>query len=188
MENNNIHPFIKGINIDLLPQNIENVKLYTKWVNNPEVRQYGRTEIPITVEDQKIFLKSQDAKIKEKFYFDIWHKKDKKIIGFIGFEELDYINRKGIIGFIIGEKEYWGQNICTEAVKLITEYGFNELNLHKLVALTFSPNKGSQRVLEKNNYIREAVLKEDEYVDGVYLDTLIYRIFKAEWIDLKKKT
>jgi len=187
MENNDIHPFIKGINIDLSPQNSENVKLYTKWVNDPDVRQYGRNETPVTVEDQKKFIEPQDVRFKEKFYFDIWHRKDKKIIGFIGFEEIDYISRKGIIGFIVGEKDYWGQNICTEAVELITEYGFNELNLHKMVALTFSPNKGSQRVLEKNNYTLESVLKDDEYVDGLYVDTLIYRILKDDWLALRKK-
>jgi len=45
--------FIQGEHIDLLVKNIENVKLYHKWVNNPVVRKYLSVEIPLSLEEIK---------------------------------------------------------------------------------------------------------------------------------------
>jgi len=80
----------------------------------------------------------------------------------------------------------WGKSICTEVINLLNEYAFNELNMRKLSVYIFSPNVGSWRCAEKCGYTREAVMKEDYYIDGKHEDTFIYSLFKKDWINLKK--
>ena len=86
----------------------------------------------------------------------------------------------------IGEVEYWGRNIITEAGKLLIKYGFMELNFHKLYSGVFTPNTRSLRAAEKLGFKEEAVLKEDVYVDGAYVDTHIFALLKKDWVEQNK--
>lgn len=173
-------PFIEGKLIDLCPLNSENAKLFVKWVNNPKVRHYARNVLPSTLEEMKKFFESQEFKERTFVDFEIWHKIDKKNIGDVGLFNINWYDCKAYVGLMIGESEYWGQGIGTEAIKLITDYGLKELNLNKLYAIVFAPNKASRRCFEKNGYKSEALLKQDVYIDGEFLDTNLYSILKEE--------
>ncbi len=67
--------FIPGKHIDLTLKNIEHIKIYHKWVNNPIVRKYISVEIPETLEVMKKewFPGERDEK---RIWFVIWHKED----------------------------------------------------------------------------------------------------------------
>ncbi len=179
--------FIQGDIIELVPLNSEHINLYVKWGNNPNVRIYARSIFPRTIEDMKKFIEPSKDKIKNEINFEIWHKKDKKPIGFGEVSNIDWYSQQAFLGLIIGEQKYWGQKIGEEATKLIVEYAFNELNLYKLQAHINSANMGSWRCAEKNGFIREVTLKKDSYVNGKYFDTYIYSLFKADWLKLKKE-
>lgn len=75
MKNQDIFTFIEGETIDFVPLNIENVKLYAKWENNPKVRIYSRNILPRTVEEMKKYLEPSDKRLKNEVSFEIWHKK-----------------------------------------------------------------------------------------------------------------
>ena len=62
------------------------------------------------------------------------------------------------IGYWLSES-YWGRNIMTKALEIITEYAFRELELSKLEGQVLSWNKSSARVLEKNAYKLSKVLE-----------------------------
>ncbi|HDZ17564.1 hypothetical protein LCGC14_1010370 [marine sediment metagenome] len=178
-----VFPFIEGQSVNLLPINSEHVEIYIKWENNPKVRRYSRNVIPITSEEQKKVI--EEAKVDKRIIFEIWHKEDKKPIGFAELNDNDWINRRAEIGLMIGEPEYWNRGLATEAGKLLVNYGFMELNLNKIITSIFSPNIGSWRCVEKIGMIREATLKNHAYIDGVYVDDYKYCIFKEDW--LKKR-
>lgn len=72
--------------------------------------------------------------------------------------QTDVYRKTAEIGYWIGEP-FWGKGITTKAVALITEYGFNELDLIRIYAGVFDFNKGSMKVLEKNGFIKEGVFK-----------------------------
>ena len=186
MENSEVHTFIEGELIDLLPLNSDHVELYSKWENNPKVRKYARTEIPITVDESKKYLEQGKSKIRTRIMFEIWHKKDEKPIGFCEFDDIFWSYRIAHIGYLIGEVEYWGKGIGTELVKLLLEYGFKELNLHKITVDVVVPNLSSIRCIEKNGFRLEGTLKKEMYIDGKYYDVLKYGLLKEEWIRLNK--
>ena len=47
------YPFIEGKNLTLCALNIDNIKLYASWDNNPEARKYARVLFPKTPEEYK---------------------------------------------------------------------------------------------------------------------------------------
>ena len=78
-------------------------------------------------------------------------------------------DHSGEIGYWVGES-YWGNGIATEALRQMTQIGFEELGLRKLFAPVLSPNVGSMKVLEKCGYEREGVLKAEVHKDDTYYD------------------
>ena len=184
MDADKISPFIEGEQIDLLPLNSESINIYVKWHNLPKVRIYARNIIPRTPEEIKKWLEPTEGRTKKNIDFEIWHKKDKKIIGECGVNDINWYDTKAFLGMIIGESDYWRQNICAEASKLIVEYAFNELNLNKLYANIFSPNKGSYKCVEKIGFTREAVFKKDAFIEGEFVDTYCYSLLKEDWLKL----
>ncbi len=172
--------FIEGEKINLCPPNADHINLYTKWMNDPQIRKYMRYNMPQTVEEVKKLFEPKKEEVKKDIFFEILHRKNKKPIGFVGFIRIDWFTRNAHIFYLIGDTDYWGQKIATEAGKLVVNYGFSELNLHKITARTFFLNKAALRVAEKIGFKHEITLKKEAYIDGKYVDLLNYVIFKDE--------
>jgi RimJ/RimL family protein N-acetyltransferase len=178
--------FIEGERLELLPFNSENVKIHARWKNDPKARLYARNLFPVSPEDLKKRLEQKQERPKRDISFEIYHKELDKIVGFVEFHNINYINHAADLGVLIGEKELWGKNFGTEAAKLMIKYGFDELNLVKVTASALRPNKGACRVIEKIGMKHELVLKNQTYFDGEYVDELIYCIFREEWEQTNK--
>ena len=99
-------------------------------------------------------------------------------IGTISLNNIDWINRSGETGYMIGNKEYWGGGIATEAVKLISEYALNRLNLHKVEAGVVEGNIGSVKVLEKNGFREYGIIPDDYFYNGKFYAT--HRFYKLQ--------
>lgn len=80
------------------------------------------------------------------------------------------------ISYFIGDRSCWGKGYATQAVKLITEWAFSDLNLHKVQAGAFDENLGSIKVLQKAGFVQEACYKEAliSPVSGQYCDQLFF--------------
>jgi ribosomal-protein-alanine N-acetyltransferase len=182
---NEVPVFIDGDTISLIPHNSKYINLYVKWANDPKVRKYARGIIPIRVDDAKKWFEESQRGVPEYIGFVIWHKKDKKPIGTIGLGMINWVDGWANLGASIGEPTYWNKNITTEAVELIIEYAFNELNLNKLQACAAVENIGSWSVAEKLGFKFEGKSEQDMYVDGIYLDEKRYCLLREDWLKVK---
>jgi len=63
----------------------------------------------------------------------------------------DVYSKGAEIGYWLGEP-FWNRGIVTTAVRLMTEYGFQQLGFSRLFAGVFEYNPSSMKVLEKNGY------------------------------------
>ena len=80
-------------------------------------------------------------------HYAIVLKKENKVIGNIGFNNISTSSKKGEMGICINPS-YWGYDLSTEVVEEMLRYGFEDLNLKKITAITFEDNKYSQKPLE----------------------------------------
>ena len=87
-------------------------------------------------------------------------------VGNISLTPCENVYRKTAeIGYFIGEP-YWNKGIVTQAVNLITEYGFKELDFARIHTGIYEYNPASQRVLEKCGYSREGVFRKSIFKDN----------------------
>ncbi len=99
--------------------------------------------------------------------------------GVISLEQLKDVYRLSAeIGYWIGEP-FWGKGIASQAVKLITDFGFRELPLERIFASVFEHNKASMRVLEKNGYRLESIAKNAVIKNKVISNQYTYAILKT---------
>lgn len=80
---------------------------------------------------------------------------------------------------------YWKNGYATEAVKLLIDYAFSQLNAHRIVAYANAENGLSENVMIRVGMIRDGILRETRYCDQRWCNELIYSVLEKEW--LKKK-
>jgi len=80
---------------------------------------------------------------------------------------------KAEIGYWLAKK-FWDQGIMTAVVARLCKMGFDEFGLKRISALTFSHNKASQKVLEKNEFEYEGTLRNFWIKDGKLIDARAY--------------
>ena len=79
------------------------------------------------------------------------------VIGLVG--QKDVYRKTAEIGYWIGEP-FWNKGIATDAVKLITEYGFDQLDYVRIHTGVFEYNIGSMKALEKNGYKKDGIFEK----------------------------
>ncbi|KIA84060.1 GNAT family N-acetyltransferase [Flavobacterium sp. AED] len=145
--------------------------------SNPETMKYIPRPLLKTNEDALEHIAMIDAKIEnnEGINWGITLKNAPKIIGIIGHYRIKTENFRAEIGYML-LPEFNGKGIMPEAVKEVVDYGFNVMKLHSIEAIIDPENFGSEKVLQKNGFVKEAHLKENEFYDGRFLDTVIYSL------------
>ncbi len=84
------------------------------------------------------------------------------------------------------DPRYQGQGYATEAAAALRDYGFGELELHRIIATCQPENPASYRVMEKLGMRREGHFRQCIYRGGeVWWDEYFYAILRSEWQSLK---
>lgn len=97
-----------------------------------------------------------------------------ELCGVIGLVlQEDVYKRSAELGYWIGEK-FWGKGIATKAVELILKYGFEELQLVRIYSGVFENNPASMKVLEKNGFQKEAIMRKAVFKNAVLMDEHLY--------------
>jgi ribosomal-protein-alanine N-acetyltransferase len=145
--------------------------------SNPETMKYIPRPLVKTDEDALEHIAMIDSKIdsNEGINWAITLKYNPKLIGVIGHYRIKPENYRAELGYML-LPEYHGKGIVSEAVKEAVKYGFQVMKLNSLEAIIDPDNHASAKVLEKNGFVKEAHLKENEFYEGRFLDTVIYSI------------
>jgi RimJ/RimL family protein N-acetyltransferase len=99
---------------------------------------------------------------------------DDKAIGAIGITLNQDVHRlTAELGYWIGEP-FWGKGIMSEAVRLFTDFAFDNFRLVRIYAEPYTANKGSCRVLEKAGYSLEGRLRSNVIKDNQILDQFLF--------------
>ena len=149
-----------------------------KWFNDSVVTRYQNKKIfPNAIESQKkyySYLQSSDSDV----VMAIVDVETNKHLGNVGLHKIDWVHRSAELGIVIGEKEFYGKKYGKQAWKLITEYGFNILNLHRIYALIMEENIASIKCAEAAGFVCEGKIRDYFYKNGVYEKVLYYNIIK----------
>jgi ribosomal-protein-serine acetyltransferase len=109
------------------------------------------------------------------------------IVGVIGFNELNLMNKTAQIGYWLGVG-YQGSGLMTRAAAAMINYAFNELKMHKVEIRAASGNKKSRAVPERLGFKQEGSIRQAEWLYDHYVDHVVYGMLDSEWAQKKNET
>lgn len=127
-----------------------------------------------------IHLTRKNIERKIAYELGSFHQETGKYIGNCGIANLSFQNNSGELAYFIDPNE-WHKGYGTEAVKQILSFGFNVLQLERIIGRCMSHNIGSQKVLEKNGLQFEGVARHEVRKEEQYRDILRYAILRADY-------
>ena len=168
-----------GERIYLSPRNNEEIEKFTEWMNDFETTDYtGRSAYITTLEGEKKYF---EENIDKDYNFFIVTLDNDKLIGTVGLERYNSINRTATLGIFIGDKEYRSQGYGTEAIKLILDYGFNYLNLNNIKLELISFNERALKCYKKCGFKEYGRRRKSKFINGKYYDTIEMDILAEEF-------
>lgn len=153
---------------------------YVDWLNDPEVNKYLETKWVVQdIGTIKEFVETQ-IEAPDSILFAILNPLGAHI-GNIKIGPIHRHYKHADVSYFIGDKTEWNHGIATEAIRLACEYGFEELGLHRMEAGTYQNAVGSQRALEKNGFIKEAVLRKQCLFHNEWIDVYRYGLLSVDF-------
>lgn len=169
--------FLSGKRVNLCTAEQSDIEFLQESVSDSRIwRAVGRNT-PYNLEQEREFF---EAVFCDQSTIHLLATVEDEPVGVVAFEGIDKeVGTAEINYWIIPSR--WGNGYATEAAERLIRYGFNQLNLHKVVARVSEFNDASKRVVEKIGFVKEGVQREQEFVDGEYQDRHWYGLLKREW-------
>ena len=168
---------IKGSQFTLRHWQPADAPALQKHANNPKVPAFllDRFPSPYSIADAQAFIHLMLNKLTiTDFAIEI----NGEAAGGISLEFRQDVYRKSpLIGYWLSE-QYWSRGMMTEAVKLITNYAFDNFDIICVMAFVFGKNKASMRVLEKAGYVEQGILRQTVVKNGEVMDEHIYTAYR----------
>lgn len=108
----------------------------------------------------------------ETVYWGICLKNQRNLIGTICLYRFSKDRKQAEVGYEL-LPDYHKKGLMSEALKAVVDFGFNELNLEEIVAMTSKFNENSKSILLKHNFILE-----EGKVDEGFPDNLVFSLKK----------
>ena len=171
---------LKGKTVLLRKLSIEDASAeYLSWLDDYEIVKFLESRHTVhTMESLKDFIFHVNNEYNH--CFAIVDISSGKHIGNIKIGNIHPIYKYADVGLIIGNKNFHGKGIATEAIQLCVEFAFKQLKLHRLYAGIYDVNIGSIKAFEKAGFVREGCEKEKYLFEGKRIDGFIYGIVNGD--------
>jgi ribosomal-protein-alanine N-acetyltransferase len=160
---------LKEGNIILRPLSDSDENALAQLANNKKIWDNVRDYLPFPygIDDAISFIKLTQKENPQTTFAIVYGGQFCGVIGLVG--QSDVYKRTAEIGYWLGEP-YWNKGIATVSVKLLTDYGFNQLDFIRIHTGVFEYNIGSMRVLTKNGYSKDGIFKKSILKNGQIFD------------------
>lgn len=176
-------PHLFGERIMLREYRPEDLVPMRGWVNDPRIVGYLSDIFlyPHTLESTESYLNAMMDQRPDSRGFVIADASTELYIGQINLDSIDWKNRVGRIGILIGSAERLGQGYGTEAMRLLIRFAFAELNLNRLELEVYDFNERARRSYANCGFREEGRLRERQYKNGAYVDVIQMGLLRSEW-------
>ncbi|MDH4214222.1 MAG: GNAT family N-acetyltransferase [Candidatus Thorarchaeota archaeon] len=180
-------PILETQRLILRQLTVDDSENWFKNLSDDEVAVLIGMEPLENVEESKSIIKSFSDRYEKRngIAWAIVLKEDYTFIGTCSYEKIDKENRSGEIGYDL-LKEYWGRGFMTEALRIIIEYGFENLNLNRIEAHTAAINMASRDLLRRLGFSEEGISRDSSFFRGEFRDDCYYSLLRREWTNPNK--
>lgn len=161
----------------------EDINMRLIYINDSEVLRNLTPEVPypITLQEEEKWFESITS-LRDTYKFAIETISDNKFIGGCSINDVDWKNSVVTVGIFIGNKDYRGKGYGTDAMKVLMDFIFTQMNINKIRLIVYSYNKAALKCYEKCGFKIEGILRKEIYRDGKYFDKISMGILREEYL------
>lgn len=126
------------------------------------------------------FLREVKEKYEKKtdFVCGIWYKNE--FVGLVSLTGIDFHTNSAMLGYWL-DYDQEGKGVMTNSCKMLINYAFDTLKLHRIWIIHAEKNLKSKAVIERLGFTHEGHFRESTLVNGEYLNDEYYGLLEQEW-------
>lgn len=168
--------------LNLRPISLEDKEALFSYRSDKITNQF-QGWIPIKLEEASEFIQKISTTFNSPdswFQFAIFEKNGGQMIGDLGVHFLEEGSKQAEIGCTLS-KDFQGKGYAHESLKALMNSLFYDIDLHRIFASIDPQNIGSIKMMEKLGFRKEAHFKESLFLNGKWVDDVVYAILQNEW-------
>lgn len=172
--------YLEGVAVYLRPWQPEDADWLYQSVNN-DVEGRRLTGSPNAFSRAQIlsYIERQQGDPSRASFAVVRHE-DHELVGEVVLNEIDARNRTSNFRIFI-DAQYIGRGYGTDATRLILDYGFGMLNLHRIELDVYTNNPRALHVYEKVGFTLEGTKRQNWFYDHRYYDSIVMSILEDEY-------
>lgn len=171
-----------GSHIRLTAVNERDEETIASWFNDVQFLRYFDflAAVPKRLSDIKSYLQRFSA-TDDRYLFAARLVETGEIIGILGFDDIVWSSRVATLFIGIGDGRHTARGYGKEALELLLDYGFNELNLFRIQLYVLAYNQVAIGLYESHGFVREGSLRQFLLRDGRRYDLHVYGLLYDDW-------
>lgn len=143
-----------------------------EWLHRPEIHTKIGVQVPFSKEQQIQWFEKlkQDQ---NKIVFAVCRVCDNCHIGNVSIDTIDHRHHNARFSIFIAEKNNRGKGYGTESIKLLEQFAFKKLDLHKIWCKTDAGYPEVLHFYQRLGFSQEGLLKEHEWKQDKYVDKIL---------------
>ncbi|WPL17713.1 Spermidine N(1)-acetyltransferase [Thiorhodovibrio winogradskyi] len=149
------------------------------WINDPEVYLKIGSQVPISRTAQQKWFERLDQS-SDKIVLAICLKEGDVHVGNVSLDSIEPRHRTARLSIFLGESQQRGHSVGTRAIKLLSDYAFNFLNLNRIWCKATAGDDRVSQFYEKLGFKIEGTMRQHEFIDGRYVDKVILGLLNSD--------
>lgn len=170
---------VRGEQVVLTPLSAGDLPVMFGWINDRREVLWNAPYQPVTEAQHAEWFEAIQRR-KDAVIFGIRLLDTQSLIGSCQLHSINDIHRSAELQIRLGESEGRGHGYGTEAVQLLLDFAFKDLNLRRVYVHVLATNGRALRLYEKVGFVREGTLREAAHIDGRYVDIVLLGILRDE--------
>ncbi len=172
----------KNLRVILRPLMVKDAGISSHWRSDDEVVQniVGPKRF-VSVETEENWIRESLANPNRSLKLAICLKDSGKYVGNVYLEDIDQVNQNANFGILIGDEDYRGKGIGTEATMLMLHHAFYEMNLKRVGSLQLDTNLASIAMHRKCGFQDEGVLRRAAFKNGELRNLNIMGVLREDF-------
>jgi len=169
------HVGLRAIELDDLYQLLE-------WRNKPSFRRFFREYRELSKEQQRKWFDEYVVGDRNTIMFSIVSLESEQLLGACGLCYINWVDRNADFSIYIGFQDLYIDSMYTDdAAKIMMQFAFEELGLHRLWAEIYSFDEKKKAMFERLGFSLEGQHRDTHWTEGKWWDSLYYSRLLTEY-------
>jgi RimJ/RimL family protein N-acetyltransferase len=166
---------IRGELVGLGPVLVEDKERLFEWINDPQTVRFNAPFRPVSPAMHERWFQAIGSD-PSRILFAVRILADATLVGTVQLVGIHPVHRSAELIIRIGDERQRGRGYGTEAVQLLVDFAWHDLNLHRVFLHVFADNERAIRVYRNAGFAEEGRLVEAAFIDGTWRDVLVMAV------------